>query len=196
MATVDRNPPNGSNIITGPVYGHIKAPYSYPRTTGQTGQLVIYSTPFVPYQPSSMNTSYAQFWYNTSQSTDGVDTGKTTIPSSAWSWAYCPNGPSGAGYTPNPTWICLTDGSKFNTNYLYEMVFTAQNPLVQGVGFAATRDLVSFLRYSMQDTFGNANPIAGAVSKAMIVGVSQSGAFTRTFTFYGFNEDEFEQDSL
>jgi hypothetical protein len=194
VATADRKPPNGSNVITGPVYGHIKAPYSYPGTTGQTGQLVIYSTAFVPYQPSgapsSMSTSNAQFWYDTSQSTDGVNTGMTTIPSSAWSWAYCPNGPGGAGYTPNPTWICLTDGSAFNTNYLYEMVFTAQNPLVQGVGFAATRDLVSFLRYSTTDTFGNPNPIAGTVSKAMIVGVSQSGAFTRSFTFYGFNEDE------
>ena len=68
----------------------------------------------------------------------------TPIASSAWSWAYCPSGPRPAH--PNPTWICL-NSSTFNPNYLYEMSYTAQDPLVQGVGFAATRDLVSFLRY-------------------------------------------------
>ena len=191
VATSDRNPPSLTNTITGPVYGHIKAPFSYPGTTGQTGQLVMYSSPFVPYHPADYtSTSGASFWYDQSQSTDGVDTGKTPIPNSEWSWAYCPNGPSGAGYTPNPTWICLNNGGAFNTNYLYEMVFTAANPLVQGIGFAATRDLVSFLRYATTAPGGGSNPIAGTVTKSMIVGVSQSGAFDRSLVFYGFNQDE------
>jgi Alpha/beta hydrolase domain/FG-GAP-like repeat len=181
IATTDGKPPNGSNTITGPVYGHIKT-----GTSGSTGQLVIYSSPFVPYQPATLNTSTAQFWYETSQTTDGMNVGQTSIPSSQWSWAYCPSGSPG---TANPTWVCLSSGT-FNPNYLYEMVFTAANPLVQGMGFAATRDLVSFLRYDSADQNGNANPIYGSITKAMNIGVSQSGAFLRAYTFYGFNQDE------
>jgi hypothetical protein len=68
IATTDGKPPTGANTITGPVYGHIKT-----GTSGSTGQLVIYSSPFVPYQPASLDTSTAQFWYETSQTTNGVD---------------------------------------------------------------------------------------------------------------------------
>jgi hypothetical protein len=190
VATFDRNPPNGRNVITGPVYSHVHAPLAGSPASSTTQQLVIYSSPFTPYlpvgAPSDMSTSNAKFWYETSQSTDGVDTGKTTVPPSAWSWAYCPSGGSG---TPNPTWICLKSGT-FNPDDLYEISFTAQNPLVQGVGFAATRDFVSFLRYSTADALGHANPLAGTVSKAMIIGVSQDGAFDRSLVAYGFNQDE------
>jgi Alpha/beta hydrolase domain len=189
VATFDRNPPLGSNTITGPVYSHIHAPLAGSPASSTTQQLVLFGSAFTPYQPAgapmSMSTSNAQFWYDQSQSTDGVDTGKTLIPSDQWSWADCPSGSPG---TSNPTWICLNGG--FNPNYLYEISFTAQDPLVQGVGFAATRDLVSFLRYGTADAFGDANPLAGTVSKAMIIGVSQSGAYDRSLVAYGFNEDE------
>jgi hypothetical protein len=189
VATFDRNPPSGRNIITGPVYSHIEAPLAGSPASSTTQQLIVYSTAFTPFwpvgAPSNMSTSNASFWYDTSQSTDGADTGRTTIPPSAWSWAYCPSGGSGA---PNPTWICL--GGTFNPDYLYEIAFTAQNPLVQGVGFAATRDFVSFLRYSTGDSLGDPNPIAGTVKASMIVGVSQDGAYDRSFVAYGFNQDE------
>ena len=187
VATTDGNPPNGTNTITGPVYGHIKTPIG---ANHYTAQLVIYGSAWVPFQPASLDTNQAQFWYDTSQSTDGVDTGKTTIPSSQWSWAYCPNGPSGAGYTPNPFWICLNNGGTFNQNYLYEMTYTAANPLVQGVGYAVSRDLGSFLRYGTTAPSGGSNPIAGTITRAMIVGVSQDGSYVHALTFYGFNEDE------
>ncbi len=183
VATTDGTAPNGTNTITGQVYSHIKAPLAANQTTAQ---LVIYSSPFTPFQPVSTDTNQATFWYDTAQSTAGVDTGKTVISSNQWSWAYCPSGPPG---TPNPTWICLNSGT-FNTNNLYEISYTAANPLVQGVGFAATRDLVSFLRYGTTAPGGGSNPIAGTASTTMIVGVSQSGAFVRGLTFYGFNEDE------
>ena len=189
VATFDRNPPGATNTITGPVYSHIHAPLAGRPASSTTQQLVIYSSPFTPYQPvgapSGMSTSNAEFWYDMSQSTDGVDTGMTPIGSSAWSWAYCPSGAPG---TSNPTWICLN--SNFNPNYLYEISYTAQDPLVQGVGFAATRDLVSFLRYGTTAPAGGSNPIAGTVSTAMIVGVSQSGAYDRSLVADGFNEDE------
>jgi hypothetical protein len=70
------------------------------------------------------------------------------------------------------------------------MVLTVQNPLVLGVGFAATRDFISFLRYESNDRHGNLNPVSGTVREVMSIGSSQSGSFIRGSIFYGFNEDE------
>ncbi len=186
VATTDGKAPNGKNTITGPVYSHIP-----PGTSGSTAQLIIGNSPdagsaFTPYQPASLNTSKASLWSETSQTLGGVDTDKTIIPSSAWSWAYCPNGSPG---TPNTTWICL-NGDTFDPNRLYEISFKAANPLVLGIGYAATRDLVSFLRHQTVAPGGGSNPISGTVTKTLGIGSSQSGAFLRALTFYGMNEDE------
>jgi hypothetical protein len=40
------------------------------------------------------------------------------------------------------------------------MVFTAKDPLVLGVGYSATRDVISFLHHALADDNGTANPIA------------------------------------
>jgi hypothetical protein len=133
-----------------------------------------------------MDTNQAEFWTVSSQTFTGVTGPKTPIPSDQWAWAYCPNGWPG---TPNPNWICLKNGT-FNPSLLYEMVYTAKNPLVLGVGAAAFRDLASFLRYEAAAPGGGSNPIFGTVTKASTVGSSQSGAFLHAFIFYGFNKDE------
>jgi hypothetical protein len=78
----------------------------------------------------------------------------------------------------------------FRPGYLYELICEAEGPLVQGCGYAAVRDLISFLRYEAS----NRNPflIAGksAFHRALGFGVSQSGRFLRNFTYLGFNVDE------
>jgi len=132
-----------------------------------------------------LDTTQAQFWTVSSQTFDGVSSAKTPIQSSQWAWAYCPNGWPG---TPNPNWICLK-GATFNPNLLYEMAYTAANPLVLGVGFVAFRDLASFLRYGSVAPGGGSNPIAGSVTKALTIGGSQSAAFLHGFIFWGFNEE-------
>jgi hypothetical protein len=180
----------GGNTITGQVYSHVctgtngcgLAVGSAPTTTAQ---LVIQGPAFTPYHPASMDTKKAQLWTVSSQTFSGVDSAKTPIPSSQWAWAYCPSGWPG---TPNPNWICLK-GATFNPSLEYEMVYTAANPLVLGVGFAAFRDLASFLRYGSTAPGGGSNPIAGTVSKALTVGGSQSAAFIHGFIFWGFNEE-------
>ena len=69
----------------------------------------------------------------------------------------------------------------------YTLAFTtAKIPKVLGIGFAATRDLVAFLRY---DT-SSANPLAGKMRWAIGRGVSQSGNFLRGFINLGFNTAE------
>jgi Alpha/beta hydrolase domain len=169
---------DGSSI-TGPVYSRIT------NASGNTAQLIIFTTP-VPYKPLSLVTSQSQFTSTTSQATDGTDGAKTQIPSSDWAWANCATTPFPG--TPDPTRICMKNG--FNPNLLYQMVFTAKDPLVLGVGYAATRDLISFLRYETSDDKGTANPIAGSIHKVISDGVSQSAAFLRATIFYGFNQDE------
>jgi Alpha/beta hydrolase domain len=77
----------------------------------------------------------------------------------------------------------------FDAGALYEITYTARDPAVLGLGFAATRDVVSFLR---RDTT-LANPLAAGrdsfASRAIGFGVSQSGRYLRDFLYLGFNED-------
>ena len=172
--------PDGS-AITGQVYGHIA------NATGSTAQMVIYNTA-VPYKPVSMtDPSQSTLWSIASQTTAGVDGPKTPLVLGAdWAWADCRT--VAFPGTPDPTRVCLRSG--FNSNLLYEMVFTAVNPLVLGVGYAATRDAVSFFRHAAADSNGTANPVAGLITKAISIGSSQSASFIRGSIFYGFNQDE------
>jgi len=78
----------------------------------------------------------------------------------------------------------------FRPGYLYELICEAQDPIVQGCGFAAVRDLVSFLRYEGSDRNLLARDGKGAINRAHAFGVSQSGRFLRHFLYLGFNADE------
>jgi hypothetical protein len=86
------------------------------------------------------------------------------------------------------------DGTAFRIGAIYQLVYRAANPPVAGIGFAATRDLVSFLRHDAADEAGTANPLAAAgkilVDRALAHGRSQSGRYLRDFVYQGFNEDE------
>ena len=56
--------------------------------------------------------------------------------------------------------------------------------------FAATRDIVSFLRYEAADSAGTANPVAGRIDRAIGFGLSQSGRYLHDYLYLGFNADE------
>ena len=77
----------------------------------------------------------------------------------------------------------------FDPSYLYEVVYTAKDPKVHGLGFAATRDLNSYLRYGTQDDTGTPNILGGRIAWAISQGNSQSGTFLRSFIHLGFNQD-------
>jgi hypothetical protein len=113
---------------------------------------------------------------------------KVPIPNNQWNFAPC----TSAQLTvlpPDPPQICVNmlNGGTFDTNHIYELTYTAQDPLVQGIGLAAIRDFVSFLRYGNSQV---TNPLEGAVKYALMHGTSQSGRMARTFLDLGFNEDE------
>ena len=84
----------------------------------------------------------------------------------------------------------LPAGTAFQQSAIYEFMFTAKNPVVAGLGFAATRDFVSFLRHATADDFGNANPLAGHVDRVYAFAISQPARYLNDFVTLGFNEDE------
>jgi hypothetical protein len=84
----------------------------------------------------------------------------------------------------------LPDGTMPEPGSLYELHYPATNPRVLGIGLAATRDLVSFLRYETADSKGNANPARPGIKAVLAFGSSQSGRYLRDHVAQGFNQDE------
>src|SRR5215467_6148422 len=109
---------------------------------------------------------------------------KELIPNMQWAFADCTSVPFPG--VPDPKKVCLQGG--FDTNHIYEILYTAKNPMVMGLGFAATRDFNSFLRHGNQG--GLVNPLGDGIENAIIYGSSQSGRWIRTFIQLGFNQDE------
>jgi len=77
----------------------------------------------------------------------------------------------------------------FDGGALYQLDYLARDPKVLGLGFAATRDIVAYLRREV----GSENPLAqggrSLIRHAYGYGQSQSGRFMREFLYLGFNED-------
>ncbi|HYS09514.1 MAG TPA: alpha/beta hydrolase domain-containing protein [Myxococcales bacterium] len=72
------------------------------------------------------------------------DDPKAPIANSDWAFADCSSTPFPG--VPSTTKVCLK--GNFDTNHIYELLYDAKNPTVLGLGFAATRDFISFLRNS------------------------------------------------
>ena len=89
-----------------------------------------------------------------------------------------------------PTKISIKRPEGFDAGAIYEFIYTARDPKVMGLGFAATRDIVSFLRNEATDAAGTANPLAGRIDRAIGFGVSQSGRYLHDYLYLGFNADE------
>jgi hypothetical protein len=104
------------------------------------------------------------------------------VPKSDWAFADCSSTPFPG--KPDLTKLCVKGG--FDPKLAYTLAFTAKNPKVFGIGLAATRDLVAFLRYDN----GSSNPLAGQVRWAIGRGVSQSGNYLRSHIALGFNTTE------
>ena len=113
---------------------------------------------------------------------DDRPTEQKEVASADWAFADC----SGTAFPGKPdlTKLCVKGG--FDPKLAYTLAFTAKNPKVLGIGFAATRDLVAFLRYDSS----SANPLAGKIRWAIGRGVSQSGNYLRALVNLGFNTAE------
>src|SRR5215475_8679021 len=71
------------------------------------------------------------------------------IPNTEWSFGSCPQG---GNLVVSDTQICYPAG--FEAGRLYELIYRAKDPLVLGLGFAATRDLGAFLKSAPRDDNG------------------------------------------
>jgi hypothetical protein len=98
---------------------------------------------------------------------------------------------SGWQYNANGTAISLLPtGTKFVANDIYELSYTAKDPTVNAIGFAAVRDWNAWLRYDMKDDAGNPNPLAGDITRIYTEISSQPGRFLNDFRYLGFNQAE------
>jgi len=170
------------SAVTGLVFGRIV------NRSGLGAQgLIVQGNP-VPYMPASLDTTKATLVSRDHETTEGVVIGETVIPSG--DWKFCGGGTFAAPLplTALPVSICLSGG--FDLNKLYQVVYTAKDPYVLGVGFAAWRDVGSFFKYAAADELGTPNPVAGRISWSIGRGVSQSGNFLRGWLHLGFNQDE------
>ena len=81
--------------------------------------------------------------------------------------------------------VRLTQGAP-EPGSIYELRYNATNPRVLGIGFAATRDIVSHLRNSAdgRDLLGR------QPTHALAFGISQAGRYLRDHLAQGFNRDE------
>ena len=131
--------------------------------------------------PASLDTTKATL-------TRRVSEHSAVIPmhSAGWAFADCSVRPFPGA--PDPRKVCVSGG--FDRAYLYELVYTAKDPKVHGIGFAATRDLTSYLRYGNETDAGASHILGGRISTTISQGNSQSGTFLRSFIHLGFNQDE------
>jgi hypothetical protein len=167
--------------ITGQVVGRIV------NASGPDSRPMLVNANPVPYKPATLDTSKATLMTHASETIDGRIGGERTVPSGDWAFARCSAAAPFPG-TPDPTQICVRGG--FDPKLLYQVVFTAQDPPVLGIGYAAFRDVAAFFRNAAQDDTGTANPLAKQVSWVISRGRSQSGNFLRAFLQLGFNQDE------
>jgi hypothetical protein len=79
----------------------------------------------------------------------------------------------------------LPDGTRFTPGSIYEFTYPATGARPLGMGYAATRDLIAFLRHAEAG-----NPIADLPRRSSLaIGISQAGRFLRHFIDLGMNED-------
>lgn len=106
-----------------------------------------------------------------------LDDAPTSVPTTGWEYT-----------SPEGTAIRLLPvGTPFQQSHIYEFSYTAKNPVVAGIGLAATRDFVSFLRNATSD---HGNPLADDVQYTFSYSISQPSRALNDFQTLGFNEDE------
>jgi hypothetical protein len=132
-----------------------------------------------PYPSTSLDNREARLTMRASRSQPPI-----AVPHEEWAFARFEEGKT----IPDPKHLYLRQG--FQPGWLYELVYTAVDPRVTGLGFAAIRDTVSFLRYTQHDATGAANPVHGTIERAYAFGISQSGRVIHHLVYEGFNSDE------
>ncbi len=158
---VAKNP--GGATITGPSYEYIV--FDNATTTSST----------LAYAAATLDKSQATLTVR-----QHLTDPRVPIPSTGWQYT------SSAGTAIQ----LLPVGTPFAQSAIYEFSYTAKDPLVAGLGLAATRDFVSFLRHAVVDDLGHRNPLAGDIEHVYSFTVSQPARYLNDYETLGFNQDE------
>jgi len=131
-----------------------------------------------------------------------------SVPVTDWHYSKGPVGEATVVFSPPAQMLAGPSGKPVaaDAGTIYSFVYRARDPRVNGIGFAAVRELVSFLRYDAADASGHANPLSDLKGAACVTascrsqpaanfdvaigeGISQSGRFLRDFLYQNFNVD-------
>jgi hypothetical protein len=164
-------------LLTGPVLARFTDMPAGTKSIAITGSV---GRPTPRPMPVTLDTGKAHLFRQLSDSAAPVE-----LKPSDWAFADCGILPFPG--KPDPAKLCVRGG--FDPAFAYTLVYQGKDPLVLGIGFAATRDLISYLRSGKPDDAGTANP-AGSIRWTVASGTSQSGNFLRSFVNLGFNADE------
>ena len=112
-----------------------------------------------------------------------------TIPPDQWAFACVDAGAGGETQTPEhavvPSHRHIHLPAGFQPGWIYELLYTARDPKVMGLGHLVVRDFISFLKHDSSP----ANPLGSGPKKAYAWGRSQTGRCLRDFVYRGFNAD-------
>ena len=151
------------------------------------------------YPAASLDQSQVSFdWRPTWKTPAGMTFNSPSSPLAQSDWSFENNG--------TQVQFKMPAGSDLGS--IFTFVYTARDPMVMGIGFAAVRDFITFLKFDRHDRQGNANPLSDFqhapcmerggkchaagdpnFEVAVMEGISQSGRFTRDFLWRGFNDD-------
>jgi len=166
---------------TAPVTGPLRAEFIVDRE-GVTC-LPLSGNAFTRSHPAaSLDTAQATFTRR-----EYADSPRETIPASEWQFARL----DASGRPVACAEHCHLPGG-FRPGWIHELVYTARDPRVLGLGFPAVRDFLAFLRHAERDDAGTANPLrapGATVERIYGWGRSQSGRYLREFAYRGWNED-------
>jgi hypothetical protein len=178
--------PVASNADGTPITGRMIARFvnAAPGTTTLPIRHATIGNPPPAYPPAGLEQPDARLISVGSETAAGVQRDVRVVPRSEWAFADCRTTPFPG--TPDATQVCVKGG--FDPARLYQLAYTVRDPLVLGIGLAATRDITAFFRGAAVDAHGTPNPVAGAVRHVVAIGDSQSGNFIRSFIHLGFNE--------
>ena len=163
-----------------PIVGMVRAELS---TDAPTNRLPLASRGALAYEPVSDSLPKAELMKRRRER----DTAEL-IPRDHWELLMA-KGPQEEGSGLIEAVIEMPGG--FEPGLLYDLIYEARGSVVQGAGFAAIRDFVSFLKHDgsalnpLRDSSGQ--PLA---SRVIGEGRSQSGRALRMFLYEGFNTDE------
>ena len=156
--------------FTGRVYVQLQAPVDVPH-------FLLSDRAHAPYPAAYLDEREAVLVVR-----DLFDGPAEVIPRERWRFARLDRG----GVVPDACHIHM-EGGFFEKGRVYQLAYTGVGARVLGLGMAALRDCVAWLKHGSAD---DGNPAAGAIRHAYAYGRSQTGRLLRTIVHHDLNVDE------